>query len=237
MLEFVGALAVGLVAPGATVPLLALSSGVSVVRAARRRRRSKHASNAQHASSIAGENGDECPPVTLSWRAVNCSRADPKRRNKSKVILHNVAGVARPGRVFAILGPSGSGKTTLLNAIAGRVPQSKGLSLSGEVACNGQAKRPKVAYVTQEDLFFSELSVEETLQFAVRMRLASEKGSPAERKEFVDQLIRRLALGTTVETRVGAAGGGAGISGGERKRLSLGCELISTPRLIICDEP
>lgn len=240
MLEFVGALAVGLISPGATVPLLALSSGVTIVRTVRtriRNRNAPHPDPAASANGAAGLAGSKETSVTISWGSVNCTFTDPKSPVTPKRILQNAAGVARPGRILAILGPSGSGKTTLLNSIAGQVPFSKKLTLTGNVVCNGEARRPPMAYVTQEDLFFSQLSVEETLQFATRMRLPSEGATPEERKEFVDTLIRKLGLETTKTTRVGKTGGGGGISGGERKRLSLGCELISTPKLIICDEP
>jgi len=171
--------------------------------------------------------------VYLTWRAIRCSRDDPKGKHPPKQILSGISGEAKPGRVLAILGPSGSGKTTLLNSLALRIPAAKGLKLSGEVLCNGRPLLPELAYVTQEDLFFSELSVEETLNFAAQMRLPE----GADREEFIAQLLRKLSLGTTKSTRVGLSGGGNGVSGGERKRLSLGCELISTPKLILCDEP
>lgn len=231
-MEFVGALAGALIAPGATVPLFAVSTGLSVVRAVKSRKRSDESS-----ISSPDEPSADLDSVTLTWRAVNCTRELSKGGEPPKVILENIAGAAKPGRVLAILGPSGSGKTTLLNALAGRIPAAKGLRLSGEVLVNGQLQMPKLAYVTQEDLFFSELSVEETLLFAARMRLPQDMQDAESREAFVDDLTRKLGLGVTKTTRVGTAGGGAGISGGERKRLSLGCELISTPKLIMCDEP
>ena len=229
-MEFVGALAAAVIVPGAKIPLAVASTGISLTKALRRHNNVAYndASLASTSNSIASSDG-----VTLTWRAINCSRADPKGEGPPKRILLNIAGEARPGRILAILGPSGSGKTTLLNALAFRIPAAKGLSLSGEVLCNGRAILPELAYVTQEDLFFSELSVEETLQFAAQMRLPDN----VDQKEFVTQLLRQLSLNTTQSTRVGISGGGAGISGGERKRLSLGCELISTPKLILCDEP
>ncbi len=229
-MEFVGALAAAVVVPGAKVPLAVASTGISLTKALLRRN-CAHDDEASLAST--SNTAPSSDSVTLTWRTINCTRADPKGNGPPKRILVDVAGEAHPGRILAILGPSGAGKTTLLNALAFRIPASKGLSLSGEVLCNWKAVLPELAYVTQEDLFFSELSVEETLQFAAQMRLPDN----IDRKEFVNQLLRRLSLNTTQSTRVGIPGSGSGISGGERKRLSLGCELISTPKLILCDEP
>lgn len=91
------------------------------------------------------------------------------------------------------------------------------------------------AYVTQEDLFFSQLTVQETLDMAAKMRLPRDMPH-VEKSAFVDALVRRLGLVGVTGTRVGDDKT-RGISGGEKKRLSLGCELISAPRLVLCDEP
>lgn len=175
--------------------------------------------------------------VDLVWRDVTVHLAKSGKRS-ARNLLHSVSGRARPGRVLAVMGPSGSGKTTLLNALAGRVPYAKLLQLRGEISVNGRSiaeGNHSPAYVTQEDLFFSQLTVKETLQMAARMRLPADMPKE-ERDAFVDALIRRLGLVGVAETAVGNEKT-RGISGGEKKRLSLGCELISTPKLIMCDEP
>jgi len=81
-----------------------------------------------------------------------------------------VSGKAAPGRLLAILGPSGSGKTTLLNTLANQMPRQKGARLVGRVRVNGKCRQEegddkeyRQAYIQQQDLFYSQLTVRETL--------------------------------------------------------------------------
>ena len=139
-------------------------------------------------------------------------------------------------------GPSGSGKTTLLNAIAGSVKASKKASLTGTLLCDGkecggasQVDGLRLAYVQQEDIFYTQMTVRETLLFAARLRLP-QSVSRAEKERRVDELIDTLGLRRAADTIIGDVRR-RGISGGERKRLSIGCELLSEPSLLFLDEP
>lgn len=241
MLLVVGGLMASLAMPGRAVPTLALTATVSAVRLVSRalspearERRRRNASSASPNGSLSSAQ----PNVVLEWNNVSVHLTDSKKHPEGRMILDNVSGNAQPGRVLAILGPSGSGKTTLLNALAGRLPYSKAISLHGSIDVNGVSIddfEHVPAYVTQEDIFFSQLTVQETLDMAARMRLP--RDMPTDRKEaFVQALIRRLGLVSVTDTTVGDEKT-RGISGGEKKRLSLGCELVSTPKLILCDEP
>lgn len=235
MLLAVGGLMVSLIMPGRAVPTLAITVAATTIRAIRNAIK-KPPNNAQssqdHPGSVSGN-------ITLEWENVSCKLSTKsKGSSTTKILLDNVSGTAKPGRIFAILGPSGAGKTTLLNTLAGRLPASKSINIYGSVTCNGVSINSSpcpVAYVTQEDIFFSQLSLQETFDMAAKMRLPKSM-SAEEKNVFVNTLIRKLGLSTVTETRVGDEKN-RGISGGERKRLSLGCELISTPRLILCDEP
>ena len=91
------------------------------------------------------------------------------------------------------------------------------------------------AYVRQEDIFYTQMTVRETLMFAARLRLPSNV-SLEEKREVVDSLLKKLSLVKAADTIVGDAKR-RGISGGERKRLSIGCELIGSPNLLFLDEP
>lgn len=177
------------------------------------------------------------PPVTIKWTNITCSLSD--RASKSvRFLLKNLSGEARPGRLLAIMGPSGSGKTTLLNILAGQVMASPRLHLSGLLEVNGQKiskKAYKFAYIRQEDLFFSQLTVRETLSLAAEMQL-EEISSAEERDAYVNNLLFKLGLVSCADSRVGDAKV-RGISGGEKKRLSLACELIASPSVIFADEP
>lgn len=176
-------------------------------------------------------------PVTILWRNITCSLSE-KSSQSVRFLLKNVSGEARPGRLLAIMGPSGSGKTTLLNVLAGQLVASPRLHLSGLLEINGRPssnKSYKSAYVRQEDLFFSQLTVRETLCLAAELQLP-EISSVEERDEYVKNLLFKLGLVSCADSRVGDAKV-RGISGGEKKRLSVACELIASPSVIFADEP
>eukprot|EP00908_Phaeocystis_cordata_P017597 Transcript_28954.p1 GENE.Transcript_28954~~Transcript_28954.p1 ORF type:complete len:307 (-),score=106.59 Transcript_28954:315-1142(-) len=173
--------------------------------------------------------------VTLEWSSLNCTYG-------TRQVLQSVSGAAASGRMLAIMGPSGSGKTTLLNALAGQIKWSKKASLTGTLLVDGEpaggagtAPGVRQAYVRQEDIFYTQMTVRETLMFAARLRLPSNV-SIDEKRDVVDNLLRKLSLVKAADTIVGDAKR-RGISGGERKRLSIGCELIGSPNLLFLDEP
>ncbi|XP_052186008.1 ABC transporter G family member 7 isoform X2 [Diospyros lotus] len=190
-----------------------------------------------------GIDGGESPsagkvsPVTIRWSDITCSLSD-KSSKGVRFLLKNVYGEAKPGRLLSIMGPSGSGKTTLLNILAGQIIASPRLHLSGLLEVNGRPvlnRNYKFAYVRQEDLFFSQLTVRETLSLAAELQL-QEISSVEERDEYVNKLLFKLGLVSCADSPVGDAKV-RGISGGEKKRLSLACELIASPSVIFADEP
>ncbi|CAM9395104.1 unnamed protein product [Chrysoparadoxa australica] len=168
--------------------------------------------------------------TTLEWADISC-------KIKDKEILKGVSGQASPGRLLAILGPSGSGKTTLLNSLCGQVPKNDAMELLGQVRCNDRPRdhNQKQAYIKQEDVFFSQLTVLETLTMAARLKLPRTM-TREEKDEEVQEVMGRLGLGKVANTIVGDEKA-RGISGGEKKRLNLACELLGTPSLIFADEP
>lgn len=234
MLLVVGGLMASIVMPTHAAPALALTLTTSAAQSLHKAIKRKPApSTSTDLKPLETHNDDS---VTLVWRDLSCRLE--KKNSPSRLLLDRVSGAARPGRILAILGPSGAGKTTLLNSLASRIKASNFVSLSGAVLANGvsiDARPIPAAYVTQEDLFFSQLTVRETIDTAARLRLPGHM-TRQERKQFIDSLLRRLALLDVAESRVGDTKT-RGISGGERKRLSLACELISAPKLILCDEP
>ncbi|CAN6457635.1 unnamed protein product [Victoria cruziana] len=137
--------------------------------------------------------------------------------------------------MLAMLGPSGSGKTTLLTALGGRL----GGKLTGSITYNGVPFRNSVkrcmGFVTQDDVLHPHLTVMETLVFTAQLRLpnsmtAQEKVSQAE------SVISELGLSGC---RNSVIGGDflRGVSGGERKRVSVGQEMLINPSLLLLDEP
>ncbi|KAF9586293.1 hypothetical protein BGW38_007304 [Lunasporangiospora selenospora] len=152
----------------------------------------------------------------------------------------------KPGQVCIILGGSGSGKTTLLNTIAGRMNGSE-VCTSGSIQCNGiKAKKfwndGSVGYLQQNDFLMPFLTVRETLQYAAHLRLPRTMSSQ-KKQELVELVLLELGLKECADTRVGDPGGGEsgsggirGISGGERRRVSAGVQLLTNPKMLLCDE-
>eukprot|EP00238_Polyblepharides_amylifera_P013102 CAMPEP_0196572254 /NCGR_PEP_ID=MMETSP1081-20130531/2340_1 /TAXON_ID=36882 /ORGANISM="Pyramimonas amylifera, Strain CCMP720" /LENGTH=654 /DNA_ID=CAMNT_0041889513 /DNA_START=76 /DNA_END=2040 /DNA_ORIENTATION=+ len=159
-------------------------------------------------------------------------------KGKDKWILCGLSGSASAGDFLAVLGPSGSGKTTLLKILSQRLERVKGAHLGGEVK-SVLSGGGSVAYVAQDSGFFSCLTVKETLKFHVGLQ-GSQHGGPSE-EEVVTKVVQRLGLSECVDTLVGGDSGGTnivGISGGERRRLAIGTQIVGTDiGCIIADEP
>ncbi len=185
-------------------------------------------------------------PVNLRWN--NVCLSIPKRRRRRCVlepqrstteVLSNVCGSAQSGQLLAILGASGSGKTSLLKILAGRA-DGKHQIVHGDVHLNESPRnveefRYQHAYVDQDDAIFGELTVEEQVSFSARLRLPSKIPSQ-EKKAIVDQVITELGLDEVRNSQIGGKFV-RGISGGERKRVSIATEIVTQPSMIFLDEP
>ncbi|XP_042624367.1 broad substrate specificity ATP-binding cassette transporter ABCG2-like isoform X3 [Cyprinus carpio] len=154
-----------------------------------------------------------------------------------KDILKDVSGIMNPG-MNAIMGPTGSGKTSLLDVIAGR-KDPKGLK-SGQVLVDNTTVTSDLrlcsAYVVQNDVLMGTLTVRENLAFSANLRLSRKEYSSADKKMRVDSVIQELGLKDCADTKIGTMFL-RGISGGEKKRCSIGMELITSPSLMFLDEP
>ncbi|KAK7270109.1 hypothetical protein RIF29_23017 [Crotalaria pallida] len=156
---------------------------------------------------------------------------------RTKTLLNDISGEARDGEIMAVLGASGSGKSTLIDALANRIAKGR---LKGTVALNGEALESRLlkvisAYVMQDDLLFPMLTVEETLTFAAEFRLPRSL-SKSKKKARVQALIDQLGLRNAAKTVIGDEGH-RGVSGGERRRVSIGIDIIHDPILLFLDEP
>ena len=183
--------------------------------------------------------------VQITWKNIEIRAVPPTGKCKPKnalkepkEIIRGVSGTVKPGEFLAIIGASGAGKTTLLNFLSGR-EISKNLVKTGEILINGQNKDPirnfsaLAAYVQQDDILFQTMTVRECLEFAAKLKLP---GSFAQKIGRVNKLIADLKLTKCSGTRIGGPLV-KGVSGGERKRCSIGVELITDPSLIFLDEP
>ncbi|CAL4994678.1 unnamed protein product [Urochloa decumbens] len=174
--------------------------------------------------------------VFLTWEDVRVTVAGGGSGSPPVEILGGVSGYARPGEVLAIMGASGSGKTTLLDTLAGRLGPS--MNKTGLISINGRQEKLAYgtsAYVTQDNVLMSTLSVREAVYYSAQLQLPDTMLA-SEKRAHADRVIRDMGLGDAMDTRIGGRIT-KGISGGQRKRVSICIEMLTRPRLLFLDEP
>ncbi|GMH00027.1 hypothetical protein Nepgr_001866 [Nepenthes gracilis] len=187
-----------------------------------------------HDFGVGGSSGG-ATAAYLVWKDLTVvlpgSEDGPTRR-----LLRGLAGYAEPGKIMAIMGPSGSGKSTLLDALAGRL--SANVVMTGDILLNGNKRRVDhghIAYVTQEDVMLGTLTVRETIRYSANLRLP-----PTLSKEEVDGIVEGTILEMGLQDCADRLIGNwhlRGVSGGEKKRLSIAIEILMRPQLLFLDEP
>ncbi|KAK6917510.1 Toll/interleukin-1 receptor homology (TIR) domain [Dillenia turbinata] len=154
---------------------------------------------------------------------------------EERQILKDITGAVCPGELLAILGPSGSGKTTLLTALGGRLSGH----VEGIISYNGESfsnsMRRRTGFVIQDSILYPHLTVTETLVYTALLRLPN---SITKQEKIEQALVVIEQLGLT-QCKNSLIGGQhlRGISGGERKRVCIGEELLINPSLLLLDEP
>ncbi|RKF75727.1 ATP-binding cassette sub-family G member 2 [Golovinomyces cichoracearum] len=155
--------------------------------------------------------------------------------NTGKVIVAPQTGHIEKGSLWAVMGSSGAGKTSFVNLIMGKVHQTGGEIYVNRVPCNMSRFRTLIGYVPQDDVLMADLTVRENIMHSARVRLPS-SWSSKEVTAHVDTLISCLGLSHVENNRVGDPVQSY-ISGGQRKRVSIGLELVAAPMAIFLDEP
>lgn len=166
----------------------------------------------------------------LEWSDVSMVVKSRNKKKQEKLILDHISGKARPGETTAIMGASGAGKTSLFHVLAGRIQHKAHLRIEGQVYLSHQLIDPSqrqvrllFAYVAQHDTLHEPSTPREALAFSAKLRSGS--------TETVDSLIHELGLESVADTKISA------LSGGERRRTSIGIELVSNPSILLLDEP
>jgi len=167
---------------------------------------------------------------------VDCSFTVKAKGGEDKVLLNGVSGQVKAGEVCAIMGPSGAGKTTLLNMLT---LEAMGGTTNGKVTLNKQtfdkaAFTKHAAYVPQTDQLWTMLTCRQHVEYA--MQLYQPSLSAEERRVACDELLRELGLTSCQHTIAGNALI-KGLSGGQKRRLSLAVALAKRPSVIFLDEP
>jgi len=156
-----------------------------------------------------------------------------------KQILDGIQGMARPGEVMAIMGASGAGKTTFLDILARK---NKRGAVSGDFYVNGEKMddhdyKSFIGFVDQEDTMLPTLTVHETILTSALLRLPRHM-SRAAKEQRVAEVERQLGIHPIRDSLIGSEEGkGRGISGGEKRRVGIACELVTSPSILFLDEP
>lgn len=156
-----------------------------------------------------------------------------------KLILDGIGGLARPGEVMAIMGASGAGKTTFLDILARK---NKRGEVSGDFYVNGEKVddsdfKHVVGFVDQEDTMLPTLTVHETILNSALLRLPRDMGRSA-KEQRVYEVEKQLGIYHIRDSLIGSEEGrGRGISGGEKRRVGIACELVTSPSILFLDEP
>ncbi|KAJ2896452.1 ABC-2 type transporter [Zalerion maritima] len=156
-----------------------------------------------------------------------------------KKILNNVQGIAHPGEIMAIMGASGAGKTTFLDILARK---NKRGQVGGEFHVNGEKVsdtdyKNVVGFVDQEETMLPTLTVHETILTSALLRLPKDM-TRASKEVRVCEVEKQLGIYHIRDSLVGSEEGkGRGISGGEKRRVAIACELVTSPSILFLDEP
>jgi ABC transport system ATP-binding/permease protein len=153
-------------------------------------------------------------------------------KSRAKRLLDGVSLHVTPASLTAVIGPSGAGKTTLMRMLSGQLAATEGVvAFNGvDVAHCRQSFNELIGFVPQDDVVHQELTVTEALDYQARLRLGASM-SLDERQRRIDQLIGMLGLSGQADQLVRT------LSGGQRKRTSIACELLKEPQLMFLDEP
>ena len=173
----------------------------------------------------------------LTYTVIDEVESKNQKKEIQKTILNDLTGYFLHNKLTAIMGPSGAGKTSLLEVISG---QSKSGTVTGKLYLNGnsveiQKIKEISGFVFQDDVILKTMTVKEALYMSALLRLPKEI-SNEEKMQRVENMIKLLHLEKCQDTIVGDSLT-KGISGGERKRLSVGMEIIMNPSIIFLDEP
>ncbi len=151
------------------------------------------------------------------------------KQGNEKKILNDISLVVEPGQLVALVGGSGAGKSTLMKALLSISPVTTGtVFLNGEnLRDTWGLYRTQIGYVPQDDIIHYQLTVEEVLTYACQLRLPPD----TDVKTVVNKTLSQIKLSHVRATFV------RNLSGGQRKRVSIGVELLADPKLFFLDEP
>lgn len=188
--------------------------------------------------------------MELNWNDLYISAINKNKTIKTKYIdiIKSSSGTVKAGEILALMGPSGAGKSTLLNALAGRIPANA--ITQGSILFNGKERKlgewiDSIGYVEQTPYLMNELTLEENLKYSYRLNknkinVRTKKNEIIDQnkniikiteKETLNEIIQILNLENVRKNSTEK------LSGGEKKRLSIGMALVQNPSILFLDEP
>ncbi|EGG25222.1 hypothetical protein DFA_03470 [Cavenderia fasciculata] len=175
------------------------------------------------------------PGGEFSWQ--NIKYTVPLPDKTQKLLLDDVEGWIKPGQMTALMGSSGAGKTTLLDVLAKRktLGTVQGTSLLNGKPLDIDFERI-TGYVEQMDVHNPHLTVREALRFSAKMR-QEPSVSLEEKFSYVEHVLEMMEMKHLGDALIGSLESGVGISVEERKRLTIGLELVAKPHILFLDEP
>ncbi|KAG2223863.1 hypothetical protein INT45_012736 [Circinella minor] len=172
--------------------------------------------------------------TTFSWQHIDYT---VPVKGGHRQLLNDVGGIVKPGHLTALMGSSGAGKTTLLDVLSQRKTIGK---IEGRMYMNSEKLFSDferiTGYCEQMDIHNPNATVREALKFSAYMRQPADVPK-AEKDAYVEQIIELLEMENIADALIGTANSNKGISVEERKRLTIGVELVSKPKLLFLDEP
>lgn len=154
-----------------------------------------------------------------------------------RLVLDSISGAVEPGQIMAVIGASGAGKSTFLDLLARK---AKTGDVTGDILVNGKRVgdaeyRRVVGFVDQEDTLMGTLTVYETVLYSALLRLPRDM-SLEDKKMRTLETMHELGILGIRDSRIGESGQRS-ISGGEKRRVSIACELVTSPSILFLDEP
>jgi len=172
--------------------------------------------------------------TTFSWHHMNYT---VPVKGGTRQLLNDIGGFVKPGHLTALMGSSGAGKTTLLDVLAKRKTIG---TIDGRIYINGETLGPDfertTGYCEQMDVHSPNATVREALKFSAYLRQPASVPK-AEKDAYVEQILKLMEMEKIADALIGDIESGVGISVEERKRLTIGVELVGKPKLLFLDEP
>ena len=182
---------------------------------------------------------DDAARLMVNHKPMALQFEDVSYNLKGKEILSGISGIAQPGQIMAIMGASGAGKSTFIDILA---KKNKRGTTTGNMLVNGEKVvdneyRDYIGYVDQEDALLPTLTVHETILTSALLRLPADMGNFVKEQRAIE-VMQQLGIYHIKDQMIGSEeGSGRGISGGEKRRVGIACELVTSPSILFLDEP